>query len=329
MTNIYKIFKELSVENQIPDGSYHVKSIPKIKNHKLGIDINGAPMFFIKCEEDSSIKTIDTSLELISIQYNQKCQINYNKETSVENFTIIRLNTSIDYLHDYFIKIISILLKKLPENPSLTALKNEFESIIDLFSKFTSPPIKTVQGLWAELLIIEQSSNPEYLINAWHNSTMDKFDFNDGFDKVEVKSTAKTRRIHNFSLEQLGPNGSSNLVIASVKAIQTGTGKNIFQLIEDIESSITNYNSLLRLNQIVATTIGNEIEKLNNFYFDYKFAVDSLKFFESRTIPTIDPSNIPANISNIKFECDLTGIDNLTCYTIESKLIQSLFPAHD
>ena len=96
--------------------------------------------------------------------------------------------------------------------------------------------------------------------------------------------------------------------------------KNIVNLLKANSSS-----SYQKAQEIIA----DKIEKLNNFYFDYKLAVDSLKFFESRTIPTIDPSNIPANISNIKFECDLTGIDNLTCYTIESKLIQSLFPAHD
>lgn len=329
MASIYSIFRELSKENKISNDSYPVKNIPKVKHHKLGIDFDGAPMFFIKCEENSMIKTIDTRLELISIHYNQKCQIRNSSEITEGNFTIIRLNNGIDYLQDYFIKIISILLIKLPETPSLKALKIEIESIIDLFSKFTSPPLKTIQGLWAELLVIEQSSNPEYLINAWHNSTTDKFDFNDGQDKIEIKSTKNTRRVHNFNLEQLIPNNNSRLLIVSVQIIQTGAGTNIFQLLEGIESTISDNKTLLRLHEIVALTIGNELEKSINLFFDYKFAIDSLKVFESHMIPTINQVHIPVNISNIKFECDLTNIQNLTAIPYESKLLQSLFPSHD
>ena len=72
-------------------------------------------------------------------------------------------------------------------------LKIEIEKLINLFTKFSKPALKTIQGLWAELLIIEQSKNPDYLIQSWHSSTTDKYDFNDGIDKIEVKSTFKSR----------------------------------------------------------------------------------------------------------------------------------------
>ena len=62
---------------------------------------------------------------------------------------------------------------------------------------------------------------------SWHTSPNDKFDFNDGKDKIEVKSTKTVRRVHKFSLEQLHPNINSNLIIASVFVIETGHGKTI------------------------------------------------------------------------------------------------------
>jgi UDP-3-O-[3-hydroxymyristoyl] N-acetylglucosamine deacetylase/3-hydroxyacyl-[acyl-carrier-protein] dehydratase len=98
------------------------------------------------------------------------------------------LKTDIEYLQEYFLKIVFVLLRNLSDKPLLKDLKIEIDKLINLFSKFTKPPLKTIQGLWAELLIIEQSKNPDYLIQSWHNSSSDKYDFNDGIDKIEVKS---------------------------------------------------------------------------------------------------------------------------------------------
>lgn len=63
----------------------------------------------------------------------------------------------------------------------------------------------SIQGLWAELFVISIASNPEYLLKAWHSSLNDVYDFNDGIDKIEVKSTSKSHRIHKFSYDQLSP----------------------------------------------------------------------------------------------------------------------------
>ena len=94
--------------------------------------------------------------------------------------------------------------------------------------------MKTIQGLWAEMLIIEQSKNPEYLIRSWHSSPNSKFDFNDGQNKLEIKSTSQTKRIHSFSYEQTIPNPNSKLLIASIKVIETGVGKSILDLRDNI-----------------------------------------------------------------------------------------------
>lgn len=56
----------------------------------------------------------------------------------------------------------------------------------------------------------------------------DVYDFNDGIDKIEVKSTSKSHRIHKFSYDQLSPTENTNLIISSIFVIQSGIGKNIF-----------------------------------------------------------------------------------------------------
>jgi hypothetical protein len=326
MKTVFKIFQELKEESPSNGDSFVIASLPSMKNHKIGITQNGQPIFFIKCDNTAKSKTLDTNLEFISVQFNRQCQlINQEKKTEEGIYTIILLKTDVEYLREYFLKIVFVLLSNLSDKPLLKDLKIEINKLINLFSKFTKPPLKTIQGLWAELLIIEQSKNPDYLIQSWHNSSSDKYDFNDGIDKIEVKSTLKSRRIHSFSIEQLAPNKNSQLLIASIFTIETGTGTNVSDLIENIENRIKDKNLSFRLNELAALTLGKDFEKSFDVFFDFQFAIDSIQFYQSSDIPTIQQNNIPSNIMNVRFDCDLSNLKTLDKKGIKSKLHNSLF----
>lgn len=326
MKNVFKIFQELKNESPKCGDGYAIASLPRIKNHKLGISQNNQPMFFIKCDESTKTNSLDINLEFIFILYNRKCQL-INRKGKIEEdvYTIISLKSDSDYLQEYFLKIAFLLIKNISEKPLLKDLKIEIDKLINLFTKFSKPSLKTIQGLWAELLIIEQSKNPDYLIESWHNSISDKFDFNDGTDKIEVKSTVKNRRIHNFSLDQLNSNSNSKLIVSSVFTIETGIGVNIFDLVERIEIKLKNKNLSFRINEMIALTLGIDFEKSFDVYFDYQFAVDSILHFNSIDIPSISNCQIPMNITNVRFDCDFTDI-KIACKTkTKSKLHNSLF----
>lgn len=326
MKTVFKIFQELKEESPENGDSFVIASLPSMKNHKIGITKNGQPIFFIKCDNTTKSKTLDTNLEFISVQFNRQCQlVNQKKKKEEGIYTIILLKTDIEYLQEYFLKIVFVLLRNLSEKPLLKDLKIEIDKLINLFSKFTKPPLKTIQGLWAELLIIEQSKNPDYLIQSWHNSASDKYDFNDGIDKIEVKSTLKSRRIHSFSIEQLSPNKNSQLLIASIFTIETGTGTNVSDLIENIVNRIKDKNLSFRLNELAVLTLGKDFEKSFDVFFDYQFSLDSIQFYQSSDIPTIQQNNIPSNIMNVRFDCDLSNIKTLDKKGLKSKLHNSLF----
>jgi hypothetical protein len=203
----------------------------------------------------------------------------------------------------------------------------EIQKITELFSRFNRPPRKSIQGIWAELFIIEQSKNPDYLIQSWHSSPEDKFDFNDGQDKIEIKSTAKLSRIHRFSLEQLNPNKNSELLITSIFVIQTGKGMSIFNLIDSICKRVQSLELQLRLNEIVSQTLGNDLEKAFDTYFDYQQALDTIAYFDYKVIPTIFNMDLPNEVSNVHFDCDIsniTPIENNFFNSSRSSLFKSL-----
>ena len=323
---IFKIFQKLQKESTGKSDGFNIAALPLVKNHRIGVSSSGLPMFFIQCDNSTNLKSLDSNLEFIAVQYNRQCQlISHKNEISEGVYTIISLKTySID-LQAYFLEVIFLVINKLSALPNLKELKIEVEKLTNLFNKFSNAPTKTTQGLWAELLVIEQSSNPDYLIQSWHNSEQDKFDFNDGVDKAEVKSTAKSRRIHNFAIEQLHTNKNSNLVIISVFAVQTGLGTNIFDLIGLIEKKVKDASLSFRINEIVAQTLGNELEKAFGIFYDYQLAKDTIQYYASESVPRINSKNIPREVLNIKFDSDLTDILPLQNMKTKSTLHNSLF----
>lgn len=325
MDSVFKEFQALKATSIETDG-FRVTTLPLIKYHKMGISANGQPMFFIACHDAAKTKMLNTNLEFISVQFNCMCQLLSDTHEQTEGiYTIISLKIDSIDLQEYFLDIVYLLIKKLADTANLKDLKVEVEKLIHLFSKFSKPPTKTIQGLWAELLVIEQSKNVDYLIRAWHSSSSDTFDFNDGIDKIEVKSTAKSKRIHRFSIEQLNPNKNSDVLIASIFSIETGIGKNIFDLIHLIEKKLADKNALFRIHEILAQTLGKDLEKAFDLFFDYQLAVDSLQFYNSATIPTIDINNIPKAVSSVHFDCDLTDIKPVKKHKNQSLLHNALF----
>lgn len=325
-SSVYKIFTELQkIENNQND-CFPVAPLPFNSNHKLGVSVYGFPMFFIK--SNNSTHTLDVNLELISVLFAKTCNLfEPYQETRRDIYNIIYLKTDNPDFQQYFLEVVCIILEQLPDIPTHNQLKVEINKLVKLFSRFTLPPRKTIQGLWAELFIIEQAKNPEYLIQAWHASAGDRFDFNDAKDKIEVKSTSKARRIHNFSLEQLNPNRMSNLVIASVFVVQTGCGKNIHDLKNSIFEKVFDLQLQFRVNEILSQTIGNFFDKTSDMYFDYQQAVDTLQFYDSKDIPSINQDLLQSEISNVRFDCDLSDIPtikNKTFDTFNSPLFNSL-----
>jgi hypothetical protein len=324
----YTIFSKLQQRDSANE-YLCVAPLPFSKNHKIGISPDKHPMFFVECEPIDF--AMDTKLEFISVLFNRQCQLLQDDDVTtqkIENtYTIIELkNDNVDF-QQYFIEVVSLIIETLPQRPTHLALKLEIQKLIALFSRFNKPPRKQIQGLWAELFVIEQAKYPEYLIQSWHISPDDKFDFNDGQDKIEVKSTAQGRRIHEFSIEQLSPNKHSSLLIASVFVVNTGIGKNLFDLVKSICTKVTNPTLMFRLNDIIGQTVGQDFEKISSLYFDYQQALDTLAFYDSKDIPTINIANVPEGVNNVRFNCDLsniTSIDNKPIDVSQSPLFKSI-----
>lgn len=311
-SNIFSQFNDIQ-NSCVQQDRFTVVAIPGMP-HRLGRSQEGYPKFFV--HTNSSPSTVQNVIrEILSVEYNVPCELVDNDgKRQKDNYSIITLRTQEKALQAYFIEIFTMMLNKMPHTPSRRELSIEVENLITIFSALSNPPKKKIQGLWSELLVIEQSSHPETLINAWHSSPTAKYDFTMGRDKVEVKSTSSEERIHKFSLDQLNPSPNSRLIVASTivrESAEAEDGLSVKGLYNKICERVTAINSRLRLYTVIAETIGTDLAKLESVYFDYTSAVDYLGYYDSKEIPHIDKANVPEFVTDVKFASNLSHLTDV------------------
>ncbi len=330
---LYEQFKDLTKDNG--DNRDSTQVIPVMgTSHKLGASIEGYPKFFV-CTNDAASATADTTLDILSVEYNQPATFINDENVKIpHHYTIITLRSADRTLQEVFFDIAVMMLKRMTAMPSKREIAIEVENMISIFSAMSCAPRKKIQGLWTELLVIERSYMPEILIKAWHESPTAKYDFSMGRDKVEVKSTSGETRIHHFSLDQLSPSVHSRVVVASAivrETAQSSEGLSVHDLYNRICDRMNSVDAKMRMMKIIAETIGTDIHRLNEVFFDYATASDTLRFFNSRDIPGVDRETIRTGVTQVGFNSDLSGAvdiqsDNSNFVRGDSPLYKSLFP---
>lgn len=289
MSAIHQLFQEVCKHKPSDSIEFPVLSLPKNRNHKLGVTKEGNPRFFVKIEdEETGWQSSKTVLENLEILFGVKCDVSENGRKESGLYVIVTFIGESDLLSPYFLEIMSLTLCRLEDPASMKGVKAELVRLTNLFTAFKQPPKKTIQGLWAELLLIEQAKLPSKLLPFWHFTPNDKFDFNDGFDKIEVKSTSDISvRKHTFSVEQLYPFEKGKIIICSVVCLQTSYGVSIKDLIDRIADRLDRPEDKIRLNEIVATTLGETFKKAFEVFYDYETASSTVKFSHRLMFPKL------------------------------------------
>lgn len=322
--NIYKIFIDLQ-NNNTTTGQYVVDSFHEQLPHKLGCSADGFPVFFIKCSDEAF--SADIKLALFSVIHNRVCDI-INRTTGEQvtgKFSVLQMSSHEQELQRYFLEVILLLLLKLPNEPGVWELDSNIRSIIALFTSAKQPSQEMIRGLFAELLTIYLSNDPHYMLKAWHVTPQDKFDFNDGIDKIEVKSYTGEVRKHTFSAEQLHVTGDSKMAVASTHIIPCGIGISVNDLVDEISLKVQNdHELLLHLREIVASTVGAFISEISSYKYDLSTAKDFFAIYDYNTIPKIDTNTIPHEVSNVHYTVDFSSLVTMEPSEETSKLISCI-----
>ena len=319
--DLYKKFIELSpIDGE--SNEFTVDTIIEGRPHQIGISPDGYVMIFIECSDEKITSNI--KLKMFNVTFNRLCKLNNHDKTVEKKYGIIKLISNNKDIQKYFLDVMCIVIKQLPVLPKVEQFKREVSKVISLFTSMPQISKEVIKGLWAELFLIERSCNPLYMLKSWHVSTEDKYDFNDGVDKIEVKATSNEERIHHFAIEQLNPNKDSQLLIASLIVVNSGLGTDIFDLVDSISSRVTDTEALLKLNEEVLLTIGSHIEEAKELKYDYNLAKDNLKFFNYKVVTTIKLKDVPLGVSSVHFASCLKDLDAVKVSNLSGNLYNSL-----
>jgi hypothetical protein len=324
--NLIGLFDKL----KIPEDSnkvFNAIPIPGYPNFRIAIDYEGNAVLLLSGSrkiKEFSLKNF--RLKYLQLEQNVECKI-YEKNNSLfQIFTVITFRCNDRNLQIYFLRISEILLKTIGENPTHEQIIDSLRKFVEVFKSLTDTPKNTVNGLWAELFLIDNSKNPKLLIDFWHNVPEEKFDFNAGNERIEVKSNSSFERKHIFSAEQLNPPLNTQVLIASIFLKYHNSGMSIQHLIESISRKVNNdFEILDKLNSIVFRTLGSELENSLGIRFDYEIAQQSLRFYRHKDIDKIKIENIPINVSEVKYKSDLTNAKHVSIQEIKNK--QRLYSA--
>jgi len=129
-----------------------------------------------------------------------------------------------------------------------------------------------------------------------------------GNDRVEVKAAQGRHRVHHFSLEQVRPGGSVRAMIASVLIERVQGGSSINDLVDTIRKRISDPTLLIRLDEVVAQTVGQDWRSLKDARFDLQLASDTLSMINAHTVPAV-AAPVPSEVSEVHFRVDLSRCD--------------------
>ena len=159
------------------------------------------------------------------------------------------------------------------------------EDFIELFRPSGKLSFEQILGLFGELLVIHDASDPERMAQAWHQIEGARFDFAEGNERLEVKTAVGPDRQHTFSSRQLPASQGIDLDICSIISDTVLGGVSVVSLFRDIENLLgagpgfrnvaRNFASYYRRNEI----------DCDETLFDVDQARDTLKLFSSSQIP--------------------------------------------
>ena len=219
--------------------------------------------------------------------------------------SVIRCTGTDRAIHEYFLRCLHPIIASLRQSPSRDQVSEAVQKLVDLFRRMADAPRKAVAGLWAELFLIARSSDPACLLGAWHAIPEERFDFGHGIDRLDVKVATGGLRLHHFTLEQLRPIGPVRVLIASVVTDRSQGGTSLNDLVDSIRTRVADPDHLIRLDSVVAQTLGQDWRAMQQTRFDLQQAIQSSRFIDGATIPSV-PVPVPPEVSAVHFRVDLT-----------------------
>lgn len=305
MSGLFDSF--LALPNAIGPSEYKAISVSSKRKDFLAKSADGAPVFLLHDSSDAKYN-LGINFRHLSADFHATCRVQTDDGALDDQFCLVWCDGSTPELHELFVRCVAAAIEELPEKSVTKDLESCILRLRNLFRALAAPNAREISGLWAELFVIWKSGNPAQALAFWHADQFDRFDFSSDNLHLEVKSTVKSIRTHEFSLEQLQPPSSGVGLVASVMLQPLTGGLGILDLARNIEAEIAGSSRLKqKLWENVAITLGADFSEKLDKRFDLSYAERGLAVYAMEDIPKPGVPTDP-RVTAIRFVSDLTGI---------------------
>jgi hypothetical protein len=275
----------------------------------VGRDDSGCAALLIRTTGASS--RVPLLLAGIEARFSVACRIEErDREVRTENLTVVSCRSPNREVERYFLTTMEFLASTLGPNPTVAAVAEMVDRMVDLFQRLTKPPKKNIVGLVGELLVIWAAADPAAAVRAWRMDQDERYDFAAGALRIDAKAPTTDRRAHEVSFEQANPPAGTLGVLASFIVQPSGGGFTLSELLSDIEARIQVHDLILKLRTVVADTLGRDIQTALSWSFDLARAISSARVYDVSKIPAIKPP-LPEGVSGVRFLVDLSSCRQL------------------
>lgn len=293
----------LQVGQSLQPSSLQAKLFPGRPNDYIARGPKGEPTVLIA---NSGGRTQVAPIELrnLLVEFAAPMELHHDVGVTQGTFIVLAANHFRPDLYEAFCKVVEAAVSGLTSNPTAVEVEHTVQALIELFRAANSPPKKTVVGLWGELLLIDASLDPTVAIKAWHVTPFDMHDFVLSTRAIEVKSTERTERIHEFNHSQLMQAVDKPVFIISVLLRRSTTGASCQDIVDAILSRLSDQQARLKLLRVMHESLGDEIQEANDIRFDRKEALNLVRQVRADMLPAVE---VPPNsgISNIRYSINL------------------------
>ncbi len=215
------------------------------------------------------------------------------------------------YSKEQFAIAYEYLFKVMDEPKSDFEIASLINSLEQLFKITPEKDLfKLHTGVYGELLFVLHAHNSGCIqvLSKYHKNFFSKHDLEiDRYNRIEVKSTVSTNRIHHFSHDQL-VRDDVNVYVASIMLEESSEGVSLEELFDKVINITDDPKVILWLGQLKGYCAISGEEKGPSFAFDK--AISDLKIFDAKVLPhlEIDETN---GVSDISYNVDCATADNL------------------
>jgi hypothetical protein len=254
------------------------RAIPVSASRKdfLAKSDTGAPVFLL---HDAGIAKYNPAITFryLTAQFQVTCFVATEAAQLTDQFCLVSCDSGAPDLYELFVRCVHAAIQDLPPSSDTRRIESCISQLRNLFRSFASPTSREISGLWAELFVISICGDVSRALTLWHGDQFDRFDFSNETMRLEVKSSVRGARIHDFALEQLESPTTGRGAVASLLLQPLTSGVGVLDLARNIEMSVSHAPGLKqKLWENVAASLGSDFSEKLDKRFDLVFAERNL-----------------------------------------------------